>query len=1106
VDCTLKSSRSDYNVIIRYQKETLNVTKNFLKSCASHLNLLTKIILVIGILLMAAVGAFAFRMSKGPLDLAFLKPRIEQALNDSAQGYNVSIGSLGLIWPEVTAPLLLDLKNVRIGQDGAAGSSIDNIALGVSVRHLMVGKIMPSIVVIDGPVFQLVQEDGSLNFFWQDSQKTELPTQKVNEGIDDNSIEKIIPQTSKDFKQILGKILYPEGTEFEILSALKRVELKNAIIKGQQTQTDTAQSGNDYLAVIDLELEKNNAGLQGNLNINLPASEGQKSFVKSEIAYRRQEKDITFTAAIQDINPAVFAPYFPDAPLLKGQKLLLDGKIQAAFNDVFKLQFATLDLNMPEGKITVPDVYDEGLDLKNIIFKARFDRLEKTLDISTFKASVGGIPFSLKALAIFDKGHIYAPVTLNIAEMQVSQMANIVPISHRESTAGEWLTAKLKKGRIFDTILTTDFQVTRDPETGAHDAKMTNVKASFNVEDMIIKYSETLMPVKNAVGQGVYENDILTIIGQGGNVKEIKGRNIKLKLTDLSVVGGGMAYLTLDASGPFKTALEYVSAEPISMGDTLGFEIDNVQGHIDYNLNIEFPTIKDLPKEEVTVKIKGKLTDLLIPNIVRGMPLTGGPYDLSFADGAIELKGSGKLAERPITVTWKEYLDTKGHDFKSKITAELIADEGLRKIFDIGLEDYISGPIPVNVIYIDRGVTASVDVTGDLSPATLHLKPFDYTKPASVAGSVSLKAHMRGEILEEVDNLTLKTKDFSFSGGRLIFKTLKDGTTDIARGAIAQVVLGKTKTSVDFEVTPNNTLKIIAKGSVIDISPFIKTDKKSDNWGKPETVSDAQPMIISVETPELITNQKDALSAAKIYLETNKQGDVTRIEMDARVGKGDMYLRFKPEVATGKRTFRLESSDAGATLKAFGLNDKIRGGKLVIYGQPQQGDHKGDLYGKAVIENFRMKHAPALAKLLGAMSQNGVQDLLKNDGIAFTKLESDFEWRFRDAGNLLVMKDGRTSGSSLGLTFEGVINQGTNETDISGTVIPLSGVNKAIGGIPLIGKILTGGKAFLAATYSISGPSNDPKVSINPLSVLAPGFLRTILFEESVEAKVKKVE
>ena len=99
---------------------------------------------------------------------------------------------------------------------------------------------------------------------------------------------------------------------------------------------------------------------------------------------------------------------------------------------------------------------------------------------------------------------------------------------------------------------------------------------------------------------------------------------------------------------------------------------------------------------------------------------------------------------------------------------------------------------------------------------------------------------------------------------------------------------------------------------------------------------------------------------------------------------------------------------------------------------------------------------------------------------------------------MIVLKDGRTSGNSLGLTFDGTFDNAAQTLDVAGTVIPLSGINKAIGSIPLVGDILTGGTGSLfAATYTMKGKAAEAEVSVNPLSVLTPGILRRILFEEN---------
>jgi hypothetical protein len=55
-------------------------------------------------------------------------------------------------------------------------------------------------------------------------------------------------------------------------------------------------------------------------------------------------------------------------------------------------------------------------------------------------------------------------------------------------------------------------------------------------------------------------------------------------------------------------------------------------------------------------------------------------------------------------------------------------------------------------------------------------------------------------------------------------------------------------------------------------------------------------------------------------------------------------------------------------------------------------------------------------------------------------------------------------------------------------------INSVLGRIPFLGKIFSpevGGGVF-AARYSIDGPFDNANISVNPLSVLTPGFLRNL--------------
>jgi uncharacterized protein YhdP len=148
--------------------------------------------------------------------------------------------------------------------------------------------------------------------------------------------------------------------------------------------------------------------------------------------------------------------------------------------------------------------------------------------------------------------------------------------------------------------------------------------------------------------------------------------------------------------------------------------------------------------------------------------------------------------------------------------------------------------------------------------------------------------------------------------------------------------------------------------------------------------------------------------------------------------------------------------------------------------------------GKLDVANFRVVQAPALARLFNAASVSGFADLLQGNGIAFDHLDADFNW----ADGVLTLREGRAAGSATGITFAGPIDLGRSNMDITGTLVPVYTLNRIVGAIPFVGDLLSGGEGqgLFAATYSMRGSIDEPQTSVNPLSVLAPGFIRNLFF------------
>ncbi len=93
---------------------------------------------------------------------------------------------------------------------------------------------------------------------------------------------------------------------------------------------------------------------------------------------------------------------------------------------------------------------------------------------------------------------------------------------------------------------------------------------------------------------------------------------------------------------------------------------------------------------------------------------------------------------------------------------------------------------------------------------------------------------------------------------------------------------------------------------------------------------------------------------------------------------------------------------------------------------------------------------------------------------------------------MLNLGAARTAGASLGITASGRINTNNDTVQITGSIVPAYVINNLIGNIPLLGPLITGGPGtgLFAINYAVEGPISQPKVSTNPLSALAPGFLR----------------
>ena len=143
-----------------------------------------------------------------------------------------------------------------------------------------------------------------------------------------------------------------------------------------------------------------------------------------------------------------------------------------------------------------------------------------------------------------------------------------------------------------------------------------------------------------------------------------------------------------------------------------------------------------------------------------------------------------------------------------------------------------------------------------------------------------------------------------------------------------------------------------------------------------------------------------------------------------------------------------------------------------------------------------MKELPVLTKLLTLASLQGIADILSGEGIRF----NEFEMIFENQKKLMTIKEIYAIGPAISVLMDGYVEK-DKVISLRGTLVPATTLNKVIGSIPFLGKILVGsksGEGVFGVSFKIKGPPKKLETSVNPIKTLTPRFITRTL------EKVKK--
>jgi hypothetical protein len=1038
----------------------------FARGCVRGVSFAFRVLVALLLLGSIALGALAWRLNQAPLPLPLLARLLEDAVNEGDQPTRVAIGGVLLAWAdtgESDPPLELQVRDVVLADaSGRQLAALPQAAVSLSLRALLLGRIAPRTVTLIGLDLRLLRAaDGAvvLDLGSQSERFQSDPALPAAES-DDPFIERLLPL-------LTGPSEGPFG----------RNQLQAAILRDARLAIIDSGMGKTWqVPDLDVTLRRGADGLmaEGAFSIAI-GTEVARLAVSG--AWHARSRTAEAMMRFAPLRPAMLAQLSPDLGQLGVLDAPISGRIEARFDADLRPLGGRATFGIGAGRIVPPGTAGIPIQAAEIAIDATPDAVRATtvrLVLDTRGAAPSATIEASGVLSLGDRPRL--AVNASLARLDIADLARIWPeglgLNERR-----WLVPNVTAGLVSDVAFAFEAELPADFSDVIPQRMLITGKA----ERATVHYLRPMPPAEDARGIFRIDLDAVDVTVEGGRV----GRNVQgqgtVRLTDLAT-RPQYADIALDITAPVSDALALVQHPRLKLFEVrpMPAAIREATGLASARLTVKFPLWDALPVDAVAIAAEGRVSDARIPKLAAGQDLTEGRFAVSLGNDGLKLSGPARFASVPITVAYEQ-------DFRSgppgqvieRIRAEGRVEEQQLAALGVDTAGRLAGTLSTTVnLASRRNGQAEAAIRADLRDARLLLQEAGYEKPTGTQGSFEATLRLASERITALESIRIEAPELS-ARGRVGFTA---GQPD--RITISTLSIGRTRASGEVLLGRDGGISVTARGAVLDASPLFAPSTAPAS-PPPPAATPAESVLrldLGFERVLLANNR----TAEGVSLRLERRGE--RIEQLAAAGRLAGAAAFEATVArrAASRTVAVRAADAGQLLSALDVIPNMEGGRLALDGSFEEPGNL--LRGTAEIEEFRLRDAPAIGRLLQGMTLYGLLDLARGPGLNFSRLTAPFTF----GDGVLTLADARAFSPSLGLTAKGRIDTGAKHMDLEGTVVPAYFFNSLLGNIPLIGRMFSperGGGVF-AATYSARGPMSDPQVSVNPLAALTPGFLR----------------
>lgn len=1012
-------------------------------------------------ILAALVLGICVRLTFGPINLDFLRSQVAQEIDTPGGKMAIGADHIYAEWGSVAKSMRLVFNGLHVvDENKQTVASAPSVALSFDPQSVLKARFLPTAIVVERPTLNadIAREGGML--------------QRVLAKPDSSSQTEVMDLL---IEQLLAK---PNHTT--LLGQLDTVLVEHAHVTVRDVPSGLVWTAPDLQA----RLKRDESGVVISASGHFDNGGGPVDVALAG-RYARDRSRISLEAKIDGLRPPMLAGLSSDAALLRGVDVALSGRMHIEAGGSGDIQSVAVEVTAGAGTLTLPGILPTSHKVRSVNAAASVDAASHTAKIDHVLVEVGATAISLTGTGTrTEQGQSFSG-RAEVRGIPVDRLGDYWPLDFAEG-GRQWAVANLRHGAL---DVAAEFGLSA-PGDDISQLKVDRSVAYLDYRGMQVHYMPHMPDIEGVSGKARYENGTLHFDVAHGSGVGLSIDGATIDLTDLDSLPPQNARLHIPIRGSAADATAFLGRRQLGLPKDVLYDPKRVGGDVSVDLSLSFPLLNAITVAELDIRAEAALSRFSLKAAVGGVDLTETTGRVRYENSQLDATGTGKLDGSPVDIVWREQFGPKvsyrqHYELKGTIAAASVAKAGFPS-----LEPYVTGPIGVTSLTYQVAPNGKGELQGrfDLKGAQTAVPQLGWNKEAGVDGHLNLG-------LKLVPGGKVSSADFDGRGAGLLVKgTVRfNGEDTVQQVTLNELSFGRTRVSGDWRRTAGG-IDIDLRGGSLELARVRQALKARDENAKATPEGAAEKSQSSTH----VTVRLD-----QVLVQRGTLGTLAgRFEMAGdRIASADLALgagrgaTFRVQPVPGARTVALYVADFGQLLREAGWLDGLANGSLDFRGRFDDSAASAPLSGTLKLGPY---HLQKVTPRSGVDSLNSTIDGLNRAGNALQQFDG-LDAQIVKTGERIEVKNGHTSGKSIGLTTAGYLDLASDTARLRGLVVPAFALNNLLSNVPLLGPLLTGGKdaGLFAISYRLEGPFDDLKSDINMMSAVTPGALRELFIGQS---------